>query len=190
MIRGAGVAGALLLTGLATPPLAGQGSPGSSLVFEFGPQGTLTIRDSLRFGVTAGPRIALRTLGGTRGSLALGAGVLGDSLSGRIEAAVEYQLAPRARGRPGIYFGGGLTGVAGAGSGGYPLFRFPFINSGPAGTLRLPQSFVSYCASHFNASGHIHPGATWHLQAWYRDPQGPCGGFFNTTNSYSITFGP
>ncbi len=121
MIRGAGVAGALLLTGLATPPLAGQGSPGSSLVFEFGPQGTLTIRDSLRFGVTAGPRIALRTLGGTRGSLALGAGVLGDSLSGRIEAAVEYQLAPRARGRPGIYFGGGLTGVAGAGSGGYLL---------------------------------------------------------------------
>ena len=121
MIRaiGAGIVLAAVLPGssLAQTP---AGRP-ARFILEFGPQGTLTIADSMRFGFVAGPRFAVRTPGGTRGSLSFGAGVLGDSATARIEGALEYQLAPRARGRPGFYFGGGLTGVVGAGRGGYLL---------------------------------------------------------------------
>ena len=123
MTRGIG-AGIALVAFLSGPPLAAQAPAGGrspQFILEYGPQGTLTIADSTRFGVVGGGRLALRTPGGTRGSLAFGAGVLGDSASARVEAAVEYQLAPRARGRPGFYFGGGLTGVMGAGRGGYLL---------------------------------------------------------------------
>ncbi|MCK6449094.1 MAG: FG-GAP-like repeat-containing protein [Planctomycetes bacterium] len=36
----------------------------------------------------------------------------------------------------------------------------------------------------------IVPGSTWHFQAWYRDPNGPCGGGFNLSNALRITFAP
>ena len=77
-----------------------------------------------------------------------------------------------------------------AGTAGYPLFRFPFISSGPAGSISMPDNLIAYCQQHFNVSGHITAGSTWHFQAWYRDPAGPCGNKFNTTNSYSMPFGP
>ena len=38
--------------------------------------------------------------------------------------------------------------------------------------------------------GSIVAGETWNFQAWYRDPQGPCGGFFNLSNAVSVTFTP
>ena len=82
------------------------------------------------------------------------------------------------------------NGLLCAGSGGYPLFRFPFTSSGPAGALRLPQNLVSFCSQNFAATGHLAAGATWHFQAWYRDGQGPCGTSVNTTNSYSVAFVP
>lgn len=134
MTRAIGVAGVLVV--LAGPPaLAGQAAPGAprSLIVEAGPQGTLTIADSTRFGLVGGARLALRTRGGTRGSVSLGAGVLGDSLTGRFEGAIEYQLAPRARGKPGFYVGGGLAGVVGAGSGGYLLLFVGLEQSPGAG---------------------------------------------------------
>ena len=134
MKRFLAVPGLLLAVGGSRPAAAqsaGAGPPGS-LILELGPQATFTIGDSVRFGLVAGPRFALRTAGGTRGSLALGAGIVGDSLSGRIEGAVEYQLAPGARGRPGIYFGGGLTGVLGGGRGGY-LLLFVGLEQSPGG---------------------------------------------------------
>lgn len=105
-----------------------------------------------------------------------------------------FQLPPNKNGR--FYMSQNVThvplgdGFLCAGSGGYPLFRFPFINAGPAGALRLPPDLVSYCNQTFPATGHLTAGATWHFQAWYRDPHGPCGAFFNTTNSYSVAFVP
>lgn len=122
MIRASG-AGIVLAAVLFGSPLAGQASTRHppQFVLEYGPQGTLIIADSTRLGLVAGPRFGLRTAGGTRGTVSFGAGVLGDSATARIEGAVEYQLVPRARGRPGFYFGAGLTGVVGAGRGGYLL---------------------------------------------------------------------
>jgi hypothetical protein len=116
---GAGIVPVAVLSGslLAQAPV--RRSP--QFILEYGPQATLTIADSTRFGMVGGARFAMRTPGGTRGSLSFGGGVLGDSATARFEGAVEYQLAPRARGRPGFYFGGGLTGVVGAGRGGYLL---------------------------------------------------------------------
>jgi len=105
-----------------------------------------------------------------------------------------FQLPPNKNGR--FYMSQNVThvplgdGFLCAGSGGYPLFRFPFINAGPAGALALPQHLVAYCNQTFSAAGHLLPGATWHFQAWYRDPHGPCGAYFNTTNSYSVAFVP
>ena len=105
-----------------------------------------------------------------------------------------FQLPPNKNGR--FYMSQNVTqvplgdGFLCAGSGGYPLFRFPFTNSGPAGALALPHNLVAYCNQAFPATGHLFAGATWHFQAWYRDPHGPCGAFFNTTNSYSVAFVP
>jgi hypothetical protein len=116
----AGIVLAAVLPG-SSPAQTPPPRPPARFILEFGPQATLTIADSMRFGIVGGPRFAVRTFGGTRGSLSFGAGVLGDSATARIEGALEYQLVPRARGRPGFYFGGGLTGVVGAGRGGYLL---------------------------------------------------------------------
>jgi hypothetical protein len=77
-----------------------------------------------------------------------------------------------------------------AGGGGYPSFRFPLATSGPAGAFMTPEHLIAFCNTHFVASGHIAPGATWHFQVWYRDPSGPCGSNFNTTNSTSVVFEP
>src|SRR5207249_2634870 len=58
---------------------------------------------------------------GAGGGAAVGAGVRGNEASGRGEAALEYLLSPRAAGRLGVYLGGGLAGVVGAGNGGFLL---------------------------------------------------------------------
>jgi hypothetical protein len=94
---------------------------GRSRVIEWGPHATFTATDSSRVGVVAGPRFAVRSPGGTRLTLSLGAGVHGRRASGRGEAALEYLFSPRAAGRLSIYGGGGLAGVVGGGEGGYLL---------------------------------------------------------------------
>ena len=100
------------------------------VVVEWGLHATATVVDSTRVGLFAGPRLGLRTLGGTRGVVSLGLGVRGDSASARAEAAIEYQLSPRAVRHPGVYFGGGLAGVVGAGRGGY-LLLYVGLEQGP-----------------------------------------------------------
>ena len=109
----------LLLLGAVPAPLVAQGP----VIIEWGAHATTTIGggEGAHVGIVAGPRLALRTLGGTRGAVSFGAGVRGDSATARAEGAVEYQLSPRGAGRTGIYFGGGLAGVVGAGRGGYLL---------------------------------------------------------------------
>jgi len=91
------------------------------VIIEWGLHSTATIGSSWRVGAIAGPRFGLRSLGGTRGVVSFGAGVRGDSATARAEAAIEYQLSPRRASGMGVYFGGGLAGVVGAGRGGYLL---------------------------------------------------------------------
>lgn len=73
--------------------------------------------------------------------------------------------------------------------GGYPLFRFPIKNSGASGTIVEGPGLVAYSQQQFGALGEIHPSSTWLFQIWYRNPSGPCGLGFNTSNGYSVTFG-
>jgi hypothetical protein len=84
-------------------------------------------------------------------------------------------------------FGAGLLCTGG---GGYPTFRFPPANSGPAGSFAMPANIIDWCAHNLPPSGQILPGSTWHFQAWYRDPPGPCGATFNTSDALSVTFLP
>ena len=144
----------------ASPLPAQRGGGGEPVVVEWGAHTTLSITDSLRFGIVGGPRLALRALGGTRGAISVGAGVLGDSASARAEAAVEYQLAPRAAGRVGVYFGGGLAGVVGAGRGGY-LLLYVGLESSPG--LRGGWAIEGGLGGGFRIRGAYH---------WRRFPRG------------------
>jgi hypothetical protein len=131
-------------------PLAAQGP----VIIEWGVHGTATVGDSLRLGAIVGPRLALRTPGGTRGAISFGAGVQGDSATARAEGAVEYQLSSRAAGRVGVYFGGGLAGVVGAGRGGYLLLyvgleRSPGLPSGWAIEAGIGGGFRVRAAYHW-----------------------------------------
>jgi len=71
--------------------------------------------------------------------------------------------------------------------GGNPAFRFPVQHSGPSGVIR-EVDVATHAADHFAANGRILGGTTWNFQGYYRDPAGPCGSQFNTTNAYSVTF--
>ncbi|MCE9596111.1 MAG: PQQ-like beta-propeller repeat protein [Planctomycetes bacterium] len=75
------------------------------------------------------------------------------------------------------------------GASGYPLFRFPLSKASASGSFEL-ANVASYANTQFPASGHIAAGSTWNFQGWFRDPAGPCGAAFNTTNAYSVTFLP
>jgi hypothetical protein len=76
-------------------------------------------------------------------------------------------------------FGDGLRCVGGGSLG---IVRFPVTNSGPSGTIPLGPGFLTGTP--------ITSGSTWNFQAWYRDPQGPCGNAFNLSNALSVTFTP
>ncbi len=139
-----------LLLAAGPVPLAAQGP----VIIEWGVHATATVGDSLRLGGIVGPRLALRTPGGTRGAISFGAGVQGDSATARAEGAVEYQLSSRAAGRVGVYFGGGLAGVVGAGRGGYLLLyvgleRSPGLPSGWAIEAGIGGGFRVRAAYHW-----------------------------------------
>ncbi|HEV8598624.1 MAG TPA: hypothetical protein VGQ69_04635 [Gemmatimonadales bacterium] len=141
-----------LLLAAGPTPLAAQGR--GPVIIEWGFHGTATVGDSLRLGAIAGPRLALRTVGGTRGAVSFGAGLQGDSATARAEGAVEYQLSPRRAGRVGVYFGGGLAGVVGAGRGGYLLLyvgleRSPGLPSGWAVEAGIGGGFRVRAAYHW-----------------------------------------
>ena len=124
------------------------------VVVEWGLHTTATVVNQLRVGLFAGPRFGLRTLGGTRGIVSFGVGARGDSASARAEAALEYQLSPRATRGMRVYFGGGLAGVVGAGRGGYLLLfggleRSPGLPSGWAVEAGLGGGFRIRAAYHW-----------------------------------------
>lgn len=142
---------ALLLLGCLTAPLAAQRQ---GMVFEWGVHSTASATTDGPIGLVAGPRLAVRTMGGTRLALSLGAGFRGDRSSGRGEAALEYVLAPRGAGRTSVYLGGGLAGVVGGGKGGYlmayvGLERSPGLPAGWALEAGLGGGFRIRAAYHW-----------------------------------------
>ena len=85
-------------------------------------------------------------------------------------------------------FGDGFRCV---GSGGVGTFRFlPPENSGVDGAIALGPGIVAHSQTNFPPAGQIVAGQTWNFQGWYRDPQGPCGGFFDLSNALAMTFSP
>lgn len=72
---------------------------------------------------------------------------------------------------------------------GYSIFRFPVRNSGPFGVITEGPGIVDYASQTFGPQGQITPGSSWQFQIWYRNPSGPCGNTFNTSNGYTVSFG-
>lgn len=86
--------------------------------------------------------------------------------------------------------GGGTVGdgvLCSSGQGGF--HRFGLLPSGAFGFYDQGE-LSAYAQTHFGPNAQIVAGATWSFQLWYRDPSGPCGGTFNTSNSYVVTFAP
>jgi hypothetical protein len=83
------------------------------------------------------------------------------------------------------FFDGRRCVAAGTGS----LYRHSLQSTGPHGVMTLGPGIVSYTQI-FAPGGHIQAGDTWHFQAWYRDPMGPCGFGTNVSNAISVTFQP
>jgi hypothetical protein len=132
---------------------------------------------------------------GCRNSMGAGAGLVGRGTNSVF--ADDLQLAavglpPGGIGRlymgaaqANIPFGDGRQCV---GSGGYGVVRFPVQGGDSSGTFHFGPGIVSFVGTHGSAP--IVPGTTFNFQGWYRNPLGPCGFFFNTTNAYSVTFTP
>jgi hypothetical protein len=99
-------------------------------------------------------------------------------------------------GKPGlIYMGAGQINVPFGdghrcvGAGGVGTFRFQIRTSDADGRFVEGPGIVAHSAG-FPSAGHIDAGETWHFQAWYRDPAGPCGNNFNLSHGISVPFGP
>lgn len=67
-------------------------------------------------------------------------------------------------------------------AGGSPR-RIQLALSSAAGTLTFDQIVL-------RAGGLATVGSTWHLQAWYRDPSGPCQGGYNLSSALQVVFAP
>jgi len=96
--------------------------------------------------------------------------------------------------RFGLIFMSQASGSTPAGDGqlcaavaGQSVYRFPTRSTGVAGILQELEVAV-HAAEHFGPDGLIEAGDTWNFQAWFRDPGGPCGGGFNTSNAVAIGF--
>ncbi len=143
----------LLWLGCSAVPVAAQRQGG---VLEWGVHGTVTASTTGPIGLVVGPRVALRSFGGTRVALSLGAGFRGNRSSARGEAAVEYLLTPRAAGRTSVYLGGGLAGVVGGVRTGYlmayaGLERSPGLPAGWAFEVGLGGGFRIRAAYHWRS---------------------------------------
>ena len=49
-------------------------------------------------------------------------------------------------------------------------------------------AYIHLNYGYFPSTGQITAGQTWNFQAWYRDPDGPCGQGSNFTNALEVTF--
>lgn len=84
-------------------------------------------------------------------------------------------------------FGDGLLCV-GAGTLGY--LRYTPKTTTAVGTATWGPKLCSWGQSNFPPEAWIDPGETWYFQAWFRDPEGPCGAGLNLTNGLALTYVP
>lgn len=95
----------------------------------------------------------------------------------------EFGLTFMSQGQGQVPFGNGLRCAVGM------TYRFnPPQSSGPTGTMQFGPSIVLDSCTNLTTGGCITAASTWHFQSWYRDPAGPCGGGFNTSNAMAVTF--
>jgi hypothetical protein len=85
-----------------------------------------------------------------------------------------------------VPFGDGVRSV-GSGAGG--MYRFAIQQADILGMISRGPGLVAL-SQQFPPAGHIAPGQTWNFELWYRDPQGPCGGLTNFSNSVQVAFFP
>ena len=67
--------------------------------------------------------------------------------------------------------------------------RFPIARTNASGGAQVGPGLVAYSESRFGSDLAFSPGATRHFQAWYRDPEGPCGNTTNLTHGLTVSFG-
>jgi len=80
-------------------------------------------------------------------------------------------------------FGDGFRCVGGG------IWRLsPAVTTDGSGNYQRPVDFTAPPAD--SGGGQITGGSTWNFQFWYRDPAGPGGSGFNTSNGVSVTFCP
>ncbi len=93
-----------------------------------------------------------------------------------------------------VFMGGSVVNAVPFGDGlrcvNTPLFRFMVQNSGTTGSFGYGPGQIEWVKNNLDGSGWITPGSTWRFQAWFRDPSGPCGATFNTSNALEVVFTP
>jgi len=175
----------------ACPTLPGCNS-GSAYVFDFAPA-------AVQYGScpSQGPCGNHDDFGGCRTSSGYG-GVLNAAGSASVVADdLRFEARWLPANKLGLFFMGGLATAVPFGdgqlcvaSGGMGIWRFnPPQSSGASGVLNLGPG-VAGLSQILPPGGHIGPGQTWHFQAWFRDPAGPCGKGSNMTNGLRMTFEP
>jgi hypothetical protein len=94
-----------------------------------------------------------------------------------------------------IYMGGAAitypfsSGVRVVASGAVGTYRYRIQSTGTTGAISEGPGIAAWSQSHYPLLGQIQAGQTWYFQAWYRDPQGPCGSS-NFSNGVAVTFAP
>ncbi len=67
--------------------------------------------------------------------------------------------------------------------------RFPVSMTNDAGNAQVGPGLVAYSQRNFGTELAFGAGSTRHFQAWFRDPQGPCGSHTNLTHGLTVSFG-
>ncbi|MBK7875250.1 MAG: hypothetical protein IPJ77_05800 [Planctomycetes bacterium] len=68
------------------------------------------------------------------------------------------------------------------------MFRFPIRARAGAGAFVEGPGIAAFAQAAFGTTGALLPGTTWHFQAHYRSPAGPCGLGSIRTNTLAVTF--
>jgi hypothetical protein len=165
---------------------------GSAYVLEIAP-------DAIQYGSCAsqGPCRNHDDFGGCRTSSGQGAVLSAAGSAGIALDDLRFEARWLPANKLGLFFMGGVAtfqpfadGRLCTASGGAGIWRFPPPqSSGAGGVLDLGPGVVGLSSS-LPAGAQIAAGETWHFQAWFRDPSGPCGMGSNLTNALRVTFAP
>lgn len=98
--------------------------------------------------------------------------------------AQQFGLVFLSRGTNSLPFGDGLRCV---GSSSAAICRLSVQATGSAGTFTRGPGLISMATA---LGCPIDASETWYFQTWFRDPTGPCGTSFNTSDALSVRFLP